>query len=138
MNRLNNHKETAKKAVKAYDRLDPGNTIITRKKFISRFLITRTIVSLITTILFIYAVYTAYNNQSTGFTYWFWFLGYICISSIYIYYTYDKLKDVFKYNSVKHNKYINDIDDNEHMYIYGKYVGKLSDFANRKNINLHT
>lgn len=128
-------KEKVKQASKAYNRLDPGNTIITRKKFVERFLISRTVLSLITTILFIYAIYTAYNDtNTTGFMYWFWLIGYIGISCMYLYYTYAKSLDVLNYRRVKNNSYISGIEDNEHMFIYGEHVGRLSDFGSRREI----
>lgn len=129
------NKETIKKGISAYDRLDPGNTIITRKKFINRFLITRMVISLVTAILFIYAIYTAYKDSNDGWSYWFWLFGYIAISLMYVVYTYDKFTDIINYREVKEGDYFQNIDNDEHMFIYGNIIGKLSDFSVRKELD---
>jgi hypothetical protein len=125
------------KIIEPLDRVsDPGNTIIAQKKNVGNYLTGRMVIALLTTLMFIYAVYDLVANEKdsdSGWTWWFWLLASSGMAIFYGYYTYGKIMDMIHFNKALNHDYFKEIKDKEYMFIYGDAAGKLSDFKECKN-----
>lgn len=109
-----------KKAYKGYSSLEPGETVITKRKNASYYMIGRLIITIITLIMFVYAIY-----ETEG---WYWKMFYIMLSAYYLYYTYTRGRDWRSFNTHQHDEYFSSIDEDEFIFIKGNKYGRLEDF----------
>ena len=113
-----------KKAYNGYASLEPGETIITKKKNASYMMIGRVIITIITLIMFVYSFWSSDS--------WYWKVLYGAISLYYLYYTYTRTVDWRSFNTHSHDEYFNSIDRNDYVFLSGNNYGRLNDFEKIK------
>tara|TARA_R110002033_G_scaffold156576_3_gene192793 strand:+ start:1616 stop:1975 length:360 start_codon:yes stop_codon:yes gene_type:complete len=115
--------DRVKKAYKGYAALEPGETIITKKKNASYMMLGRAIITIITLIMFVYSFWVSDS--------W-WSVLYAVISLYYLYYAYTRTSEWASFNHHLNEDYFSSIDENEYVFLSGNHYGRLTDFEKIK------